>query len=87
MLAESAETASSSSSSSDAPLLIRAARGEAVERTPVWMMRQAGRHIAEYRELCKKYTTFRQRSEIVDVAVEVSLQPCKYLVHQREDHT
>jgi len=57
------------------PLLIRAARGEKVERTPVWMMRQAGRHIAEYRELCKEYPTFRQRSEIPDVAVEVSLQP------------
>lgn len=38
-------------------------------------MRQAGRHIAEYRELTKKYPTFRQRSEIPDVAVEVSLQP------------
>jgi len=39
------------------------------------MMRQAGRHIAEYRELCKTYPTFRERSEIPDVAVEVSLQP------------
>jgi len=57
------------------PLLIRAAKGEKVERVPVWMMRQAGRHIAEYRELCKKYPTFRQRSEIPEVAVEVSLQP------------
>lgn len=57
------------------PLLIRAAKGEKVDRTPVWMMRQAGRHIKEYRELCKKYPTFRQRSEIPDVAVEVSLQP------------
>jgi len=57
------------------PLLIRAARGEKTERVPVWMMRQAGRHIAEYRELCKKYPTFRQRSEIPEVAVEVSLQP------------
>jgi len=57
------------------PLLIRAARGEDVERTPVWMMRQAGRHIKEYRDLCKEYPTFRQRSEIPDVAVEVSLQP------------
>lgn len=57
------------------PLLIRAARGETVERTPVWMMRQAGRHIKEYRDLCQKYPTFRQRSEIPDVAVEVSLQP------------
>lgn len=59
----------------DDPLLIRAAKGQTVERTPVWMMRQAGRHIAEYRELCKTYPTFRERSEIPDVAVEVSLQP------------
>jgi hypothetical protein len=57
------------------PLLIRAAKGEKVERTPVWMMRQAGRHIKEYRDLCKTYPTFRQRSEIPEVAVEVSLQP------------
>jgi len=55
--------------------LIRAAKGEKTERTPVWMMRQAGRHIKEYRDLCKKYPTFRQRSEIPEVAVEVSLQP------------
>ncbi|KAL3777086.1 hypothetical protein ACHAW5_003055 [Stephanodiscus triporus] len=57
------------------PLLVRAARGERTERVPVWMMRQAGRHIAEYRELCKRYPTFRMRSELPDVAVEVSLQP------------
>ena len=31
--------------------------------------------IKEYRDLCKKYPTFRQRSEIPEVAVEVSLQP------------
>lgn len=57
------------------PLLIRAARGERTERVPVWMMRQAGRHIKEYRDLCKKHPTFRERSETPDVAVEVSLQP------------
>ena len=66
---------SESGSSTKDPLLIRAAKGEKVERTPVWMMRQAGRHIQEYRDLCKKYPTFRQRSEIPEVAVEVSLQP------------
>lgn len=70
-----AEPVSSSSSAQQDPLLIRAARGEKVERTPVWMMRQAGRHIKEYRELCAKYPTFRERSEIPEVAVEVSLQP------------
>lgn len=57
------------------PLLLRAARGEDVERVPVWMMRQAGRHMAVYRELCKTHKTFRERSEQADVATEISLQP------------
>lgn len=70
----SSDTSRSSSNQKD-PLLIRAAKGEKVERTPVWMMRQAGRHIKEYRDLCQEYPTFRQRSEIPEVAVEVSLQP------------
>lgn len=76
-MTETSTSASSASTATNAkdPLLIRAARGESTERTPVWMMRQAGRHIAEYRELCKTYPTFRQRSEIAEVAVEVSLQP------------
>jgi uroporphyrinogen decarboxylase len=73
--ATSQEGTSSSGTSSQDPLLIRAARGEKTERTPVWMMRQAGRHIKEYRDLCKEYPTFRQRSEIAEVAVEISLQP------------
>jgi uroporphyrinogen decarboxylase len=73
--AEAVAASSSSASARKDPLLIRAARGEKVERTPVWMMRQAGRHIKEYRDLCEKYPTFRQRSEIAEVAVEVSLQP------------
>jgi uroporphyrinogen decarboxylase len=63
--------------STQAPHLLRAARGEKVDRPPVWMMRQAGRYMKAYRELRDKYPSFRDRSEIPEVAVEVSLQPWK----------
>ncbi|MCZ2200321.1 uroporphyrinogen decarboxylase [Cylindrospermopsis raciborskii] len=61
--------------SSTVPLLLRAARGEKVDRPPVWMMRQAGRYMKAYRDLREKYPSFRERSEIPEVAIEVSLQP------------
>ncbi|MEB3355833.1 MAG: uroporphyrinogen decarboxylase [Synechococcales bacterium] len=61
--------------SSQTPLLLRAARGEMLDRPPVWMMRQAGRYMKAYRDLREKYPSFRERSEIPEVAVEVSLQP------------
>ncbi|MGF1495925.1 MAG: uroporphyrinogen decarboxylase [Elainellaceae cyanobacterium] len=61
--------------SSQTPLLLRAARGETLDRPPVWMMRQAGRYMKAYRDLREKYPSFRERSEIPEVAVEVSLQP------------
>lgn len=57
------------------PYLLRAARGEALDRPPVWMMRQAGRYMKVYRELREKYPSFRERSENADLAVEISLQP------------
>lgn len=57
------------------PLLLRAARGEPVERTPVWMMRQAGRYMKAYRELRDRYPTFRERSENPDLSYEISMQP------------
>lgn len=60
--------------SSSEPLLLRAARGEHVERPPVWLMRQAGRYMAEFREYSTK-VPFRVRSETPDIAFELSLQP------------
>ena len=59
-----------------APLLVRAARREPVERTPVWFMRQAGRSLPEYREIRKRYGLFEivQRPEL---CAEVTLQPVR----------
>src|SRR5919201_4177843 len=56
------------------PLLVRAARHEPVERTPVWFMRQAGRSLPEYRELRERYGLFEIVSE-PELCAEVTLQP------------
>ena len=60
---------------SQVPYLLRVARGEVVNRPPVWMMRQAGRYMKAYRDLRDKYPSFRDRSEIPEIAIEISLQP------------
>jgi len=59
------------------PLLVSAIRGKKVERPPVWLMRQAGRYMKSYQLLCEQYPKFRERSENVDLVVEISLQPWK----------
>ncbi|KAI4323018.1 hypothetical protein L6164_022659 [Bauhinia variegata] len=59
------------------PLLVKAARGDPVSRPPPWMIRQAGRCMAVYRNLAEKYPSFRERSETNDLLVEISLQPWK----------
>ena len=61
---------------SKSPRLVRAARGETLDRPPVWLMRQAGRYMAEYQAMRQKYD-FLQLCHNVDAAVEVSLQPYK----------
>lgn len=56
------------------PLLLRVARGEEAERTPVWLMRQAGRYMADFRKYSDRIP-FRERSETAEIAIELSLQP------------
>ncbi|MFN8223081.1 MAG: uroporphyrinogen decarboxylase [Gaiellales bacterium] len=59
-----------------APLLVRAARREVVERTPVWFMRQAGRSLPEYREIRAKHSFF-EVAHTPELCAEVTLQPVR----------
>jgi uroporphyrinogen decarboxylase len=58
------------------PLLVRAARREPVERTPVWFMRQAGRSLPEYRAIRERHS-FWEVAHTPELCAEVTLQPVR----------
>jgi uroporphyrinogen decarboxylase len=55
-------------------LLLKALKGETVDRTPVWMMRQAGRYLPDYIKLRDKYSFF-ERCENPELATEITVMP------------
>lgn len=60
-------------------LLLRAAWGEETERTPVWLMRQAGRILPEYRAVRNRLSGFKELVTTPHLAAEVTIQPVDLL--------
>lgn len=60
-------------------LIIRAAKGQEIERYPVWLMRQAGRILPEYRAVRNSLSGFKELVETPELAAEVTIQPVDIL--------
>ena len=60
-------------------LILRAAKGESVERVPVWLMRQAGRVLPEYKAVRAKAKNFIEFVKTPEMAAEVTIQPVDIL--------
>jgi uroporphyrinogen decarboxylase len=57
--------------------LLRALRGEPLERAPIWLMRQAGRYLPEYRALRAQAGSFLELCYTPEQACEITLQPVR----------
>ena len=64
-------------------LLLRALLREPTERTPLWIMRQAGRYLPEYRETRAQAGDFMSLCRNAELACEVTMQPLRRYIRHR----
>ncbi len=76
MQTESSPSRGSAGTKSE-PLLIRVLKGETGPRPPVWLMRQAGRYLPEYRQVRARAGSFMRLCYTPELAAEVTLQPIR----------
>ena len=60
-------------------LFLKCVKGEAIERPPVWFMRQAGRYLPDFMKLKEKYDFFT-RCRTPELATEITVMPIHFLL-------